>query len=81
MRRWSSDEKCRGTSSEKYITSEDIIGEDGNKGKSFSGGKTIRYCVLYLAPKDYHRFHAPVDFELQTGRHFPGEVLPVNPWL
>lgn len=59
----------------------DIHMEDDRKSVSDGKSKTIRYCVLYLSPKDYHRFHAPVDFELQTGRHFPGEVLPVNPWL
>ncbi len=59
----------------------DIHMEDDRKSVSDGKSKTIRYCVLYLSPKDYHRFHAPVDFEIQTGRHFAGDVLPVNPWL
>ncbi len=38
----------------------------------------IRYAVIYLAPGDYHRFHAPTDYSVKIGRHFTGEVLPVN---
>jgi phosphatidylserine decarboxylase len=46
--------------------------------KSRAEGNIIRYCVIYLAPGDYHRFHSPTDFEVTQGRHFTGEVLPVN---
>jgi phosphatidylserine decarboxylase len=38
----------------------------------------IRYAVIYLAPGDYHRFHSPTDFTVSFGRHFTGEMLPVN---
>lgn len=37
------------------------------------------YVVLYLAPGDYHRCHAPVDFETSTVVHVPGKLLPVSP--
>ena len=37
----------------------------------------LMYAVLYLAPGDYHRFHAPTGMSVQTTRHFIGEVLPV----
>ena len=41
-----------------------------------------KYCVLYLAPGDYHRFHSPCDsFKVDLGRHFSGEVLPVSEFL
>ena len=38
----------------------------------------LKYCVIYLAPGDYHRFHAPTTFHTQQGRHFSGELLPVS---
>ena len=28
--------------------------------------------VVYLAPGDYHRFHAPTDFQINSRRHYPG---------
>jgi len=34
---------------------------------------------LYLAPGDYHCFHSPVDWVVETRRHFPGELLSVSP--
>ena len=32
------------------------------------------YCVIYLAPGDYHRFHAPCNFRVNQRRHFPGAL-------
>ncbi len=37
------------------------------------------FITIYLSPRDYHRFHAPLDAKV-TGYHYlPGEFWPVNP--
>ncbi|XP_025091767.1 phosphatidylserine decarboxylase proenzyme, mitochondrial-like isoform X3 [Pomacea canaliculata] len=39
------------------------------------------HCIIYLAPGDYHRFHSPTNWVLHHRRHFPGELLSVNPGI
>jgi len=39
----------------------------------------LYYCVIYLGPGDYHRFHSPVQWKVKYRRHFPGNLLSVNP--
>lgn len=41
----------------------------------FRGGS---YATLYLAPRDYHRVHAPVDGKITAYQHLPGMFFPVN---
>ncbi|ORY16436.1 phosphatidylserine decarboxylase proenzyme [Clohesyomyces aquaticus] len=41
----------------------------------------LYYCVIYLAPGDYHRFHSPVSWVVETRRHFAGELFSVSPYL
>lgn len=41
----------------------------------------LHYIVLYLAPRNYHRFHSPCEMKVSKGRHFCGELLPVRPWF
>lgn len=36
------------------------------------------FATLYLAPKDYHRFHVPLDGEIAAATYIPGELWPVN---
>lgn len=36
------------------------------------------YMNFYLSPKDYHRYHAPVDFKINKLIHVPGKLYPVN---
>ena len=43
--------------------------------------KRLFFCVIYLAPGDYHRFHSPVSWVVEQRRHFAGELYSVSPWL
>ena len=36
------------------------------------------FATLYLAPKDYHRLHVPVDGVVTSATYIPGELWPVN---
>jgi len=36
------------------------------------------YINLYLSPKDYHRYHAPLDMKISRIVHIPGKLYPVN---
>jgi phosphatidylserine decarboxylase len=49
---------------------------DALEARSFEGGA---YATLYLAPRDYHRIHAPVAGKVSGYRHIPGAFFPVNP--
>ena len=37
------------------------------------------FLVLYLSPKDYHRFHSPTSFTASYRRHIAGYLEPVDP--
>jgi phosphatidylserine decarboxylase len=41
----------------------------------FEGGT---YVTIYLAPRDYHRVHFPVEGAVTGFQHVPGAVFPVN---
>lgn len=43
--------------------------------------KRLFFCVIYLAPGDYHHFHSPVSWVVEQRRHFAGELYSVSPWL
>jgi phosphatidylserine decarboxylase len=49
--------------------------DDTDQAARFDGGA---FLTLYLAPRDYHRIHAPVAGILSKFRHVPGALLPVN---
>ncbi|KAI5788943.1 phosphatidylserine decarboxylase-domain-containing protein [Peziza echinospora] len=48
---------------------------------ALSNEKQMLFCVIYLAPGDYHRFHSPVDWVVERRRHFAGELYSVSPYL
>lgn len=41
----------------------------------------LYYCVIYLAPGDYHRFHSPAPWVVNLRRHFVGELFSVAPYF
>ncbi len=55
----------------------DLIGDKINTGdkEKITDGKYINF---YLSPKDYHRYHAPVDMKINKAVHIPGKLYPVN---
>ncbi|KAI3625425.1 hypothetical protein CBS9595_000786 [Malassezia furfur] len=44
-------------------------------------GHRLYFCVIYLAPGDYHRFHSPVPWVVEMRRHFRGELYSVSPYV
>jgi phosphatidylserine decarboxylase len=36
------------------------------------------YLNFYLSPRDYHRYHAPLDMTIERAVHVPGKLYPVN---
>lgn len=57
----------------RYAVSELLEGEAD--AAHFAGGA---FLTLYLAPRHYHRVHAPTAGSLESTRHIPGRLLPVN---
>ncbi len=50
---------------------------DADLAALYEGGTFLTY---YLCPADYHRVHAPTAGNLETARHIPGLLWPVNQW-
>ncbi len=36
------------------------------------------YVNFYLSPRDYHRYHVPLDMQVIKAVHIPGKLYPVN---
>lgn len=51
-----------------------LLGDEA-AAKSLEGGW---YATFYLAPSDYHRFHAPCDGFVSRAVYLPGSLWPVN---
>jgi phosphatidylserine decarboxylase len=53
-----------------------LLGGDARTSAPFQGGK---FSCIYLAPKDYHRIHMPMNATLREMIYVPGELFSVNP--
>lgn len=51
-----------------------LLGE-ARRALNFEGGQ---FATIYLAPRDYHRFHSPVSGVITGYTYLPGEFWPVN---
>lgn len=51
--------------------------KDQKLAQIFSGGY---YATIYLSPRDYHRFHIPLDGDIVRTVYIPGALWPVNQW-
>ncbi len=79
---------CDGTvSAVGYLDGESILQAKGVRyrlptllGGLPHGGLTDgAFITIYLSPRDYHRFHAPLALSLESERHIPGRLLTVAP--
>ena len=51
-----------------------LLGSESDA-RRYEGGA---YATFYLAPRDYHRFHAPCDARVVRTVYLPGRLWPVN---
>lgn len=59
-----------------YYSVQALLGGDAATAAEFNDGT---FACIYLAPKDYHRIHMPVDGVLREMIYVPGELFSVNP--
>ena len=59
----------------KNFSLESLLAHNLENIKLFENGS---FATLYLAPKDYHRIHMPVDGKLQSMQYVPGKLFSVN---
>lgn len=54
----------------------ELLGGNQNLADALYHGQ---FATIYLSPKDYHRLHMPLDGELVSMTHVPGDLFSVNP--
>jgi phosphatidylserine decarboxylase len=52
----------------------ELVGDPRDAAR-YAGGE---FAVVYLAPRDYHRVHSPVEGRITLVRGLPGDLYPVN---
>eukprot|EP00764_Aduncisulcus_paluster_P010645 gnl/Carplike_NY0171/3778_a5097_253.p1 GENE.gnl/Carplike_NY0171/3778_a5097_253~~gnl/Carplike_NY0171/3778_a5097_253.p1 ORF type:complete len:316 (+),score=50.53 gnl/Carplike_NY0171/3778_a5097_253:148-1095(+) len=45
---------------------------------TLSSNPNLYFCVMYLSPGDYHRYHTPCEFNIKKRIHSPGRLVCVN---
>lgn len=58
-----------------HFTAEELLGGDSVLAEPFVKGS---FLTVYLAPKDYHRVHMPIDGTLTQMIYVPGSLFSVN---
>ncbi len=58
-----------------HFTVQDLLGGDQKLAETFIDGS---FLTVYLAPKDYHRVHMPIDGHLLQMIYVPGKLFSVN---
>lgn len=59
-----------------YYTVSALLGADDHVSRHFLNGY---FATIYLAPKDYHRIHMPIDGQLEKTIYIPGRLNSVQP--
>lgn len=80
----SSDQSTTPRASSEREVAEDLARDEHHwwePAESSPSPRALYYCVVYLAPGDYHRFHSPVSWVVSSRRHFAGELYSVSPYL
>lgn len=56
---------------------DEVLGDgiSSDSKKSIHNGSFVNF---YLSPRDYHRYHAPMDMQVLHAVHIPGKLYPVN---
>lgn len=54
---------------------DELLGKNITNKSELEGGDFINF---YLSPKDYHRYHVPVNMKITKVVHIPGKFYPVN---
>ncbi|RAO66265.1 uncharacterized protein BHQ10_002277 [Talaromyces amestolkiae] len=70
-----------GPSSEAKVKADLALGDGRPWYAPSASNNALFYCVIYLAPGDYHRFHSPISWVVESRRHFAGELYSVSPYL
>jgi phosphatidylserine decarboxylase len=60
----------------KYYSLRDLLGCEELAARFDNG----HFATIYLSPRDYHRFHVPLDARLRKTVYIPGTLWPVNEW-
>ena len=58
------------------FTLDELVGNEKDLSALYEDGE---FSTIYLAPKDYHRMHMPVDGKLTAMTYIPGRLFSVNP--
>ncbi|CAB61769.1 Phosphatidylserine decarboxylase proenzyme 2, mitochondrial [Schizosaccharomyces pombe] len=69
------------TNWDDWVQEADVTDIDSLPWHNIRPGNKLFYSVIYLAPGDYHRFHSPADWVIESRRHFSGELFSVSPFL